>query len=119
MQNTLLDKIEQAELILVGIGEEFNDMKQLRQIKGYTEAQECVKASENAWLLPALNAFYEKKMESAVNSSLNKLAELLKNKNYFVVSVATNDKIAEAAWKEGAIGNALWFRRKKTVRRWV
>lgn len=110
MENEILDKIKQADLILVGVGEEFNNLRRLREKEGYNEVRELLMASDKAWMVPAWNDFSED-AESEVYESLCKLAELLKNKNYFVVSVVTNKQVERVPWKEGRLvmpcGSAL------------
>lgn len=102
MRNEIFDEIEQADLILVGVGEEFNNIRRFRAKEGYSEVRELLMASDKAWLVPAWNDFFQD-TESEVYETLCKLADILKDKNYFVVSVSTNKQIEGVPWKEGRL----------------
>lgn len=95
----ILKQIQEADMILIGIGEEFDNVKALRRKSGYAECREKLGDSEEAWLIPALNMVYEKE-ESAVSQVLGRFAKLIADKNYFVVSVSTNEMVRRAAWRE-------------------
>ncbi len=100
--NDILKQIREAEMILVGIGEEFDNIKALKYKSGYSYCREKLDSSEEAWLIPALNMIYEKE-ESVVYKVLNKLAELIADKNYFVVSVSTNEMVRRVRWRENRL----------------
>ena len=104
MEQEILEQIEQADLVLIGLGEEFDAIKKdgdYQSVKGRLEAL------EQLWLLPAYDEAYriEKYMElvGRVQKGLNKLAKLLSDKNYFVVSTAMNPSIAQIPWREGRL----------------
>lgn len=89
--NLLKEKIADADMVLVGLGEEF----------GYTEKQiyENDKyqtffselSEENEWLLPY---FYSKLIELEIGeTAYYNLSKLLKDKNYFIISLRTDDVI--------------------------
>ena len=89
--NLLKEKIADADMVLVGLGEEF----------GYTEKQiyENDKyqtffselSEENEWLLPY---FYSKLIELEIGEkAYYNLSKLLKDKNYFIISLRTDDVI--------------------------
>ncbi len=95
----LIQEIQNAEMILVGVGEEFDHIKGLRLREGYHDCRMKLEHSEKEWLIPALNFMYEKN-ETDVYDVLSRLAEVLAEKNYFVVSVSTNERIREVSWRE-------------------
>lgn len=95
----ILQEIQDAEMVLVGLGEEFDDLKVLKQIPGYSEERNKMVEAGSEWMIPALNNFYEKERVE-VFEALSKFAELIASKNYFVVSVSTNDMIRKVPWKE-------------------
>lgn len=112
MDAVLYEKISEADLILVGLGEEFNIPQNTERRKKYQKYREILLESGKGWMLPELISFLseeeachnEKDSESeAVCKGLCRLAELLQNKNYFVVSVSVNDKISQVPWKEGRL----------------
>lgn len=103
MDNTIPEKIEQAEMILVGIGEEFNNVRSFCERSGCQKAREILKASEAPWLLPVYENYCRGKEAHEVSDGLCQLIRRLKDKNYFVVSVSTNDAVENAPWKEGRL----------------
>ena len=103
MDKTIPEKIEQADMVLVGIGEEFNNVRRFRQRKAYRKTEEALNRSEAAWLLPAYESYCRGEKDHEVSDGLCRLAERLKDKNYFVVSVSTNDEVADVPWKEGRL----------------
>lgn len=95
-------KIEGAEMILVGIGEEFDQRKMLREVPGYIEGRDFLENSDIAWMIPAWNQMFIEGNQG-LRDGLEKLAGLLSDKNYFVVSTSTNDVIREIPWREGRL----------------
>ena len=113
MENWICDKIKQADLVLVGIGEEFSDLKHAPEKKAYQEIRESLMASGNAWMLPALNSFWSGGNDSRAYQGLCMLAERLSDKNYFVVSVAVNEAVALVPWKEHRLTTPCGSENKK------
>ncbi len=106
MESRIKDIIQNADLVLIGIGEEFEREYFLKQIPQYREIREKLEVTGQDWLIPSLNRFFAEKMDediSQIRSALVNLAELVKGKNYFLVSVATNDYVWEAGFKEDRI----------------
>lgn len=98
--------ISDSDMILIGLGEEFNDISFLKKNTDYSEGRQLLEERGLYWLLPA----YEQKCRSMltnrqdeIKTALCKLAEGIQNKNYFVVSVSVNDMIAQIPWKEGRL----------------
>ena len=94
-----LQELKEAEMVLIGIGEEFNQVKMLRKNEKYSVARNKVENTQEAWVIPALNRLYDSNAEQ-MRETLQKLADLMADKNYFVVSVSTNDVIGQMNWKE-------------------
>ncbi len=90
-----------AQLVLVGIGEEFYSFKALREDAGYSDVAELLEVEDKAWLIPLWNYYYVREKMPSVGRALSELAELLKNKNYYVVSVCANGMAQKAGFKEG------------------
>jgi len=104
-----LKNLEEAELVLVGIGEEFDAIKLLRTKEKYNQGRKFIEEQELQWLLPAYDGWYRKqiicegdnfKLDDKIQKALKNLEKLLNNKNYFVVSTAFNDKISQIPWKD-------------------
>lgn len=98
----LKQEIQEADMVLVGLGEEFDQIKMLNQISSYKEGRQILEESETAWMIPAWNRMYASE-DKKLQSSLKKLADVLAEKNYFVISTATNDFIREIPWREGRL----------------
>uniref|UniRef100_UPI0040566BD2 hypothetical protein n=1 Tax=Acetatifactor sp. TaxID=1872090 RepID=UPI0040566BD2 len=97
--NDFLEAIRDADMVLVGLGEEFNQLKLLKEIPEYIIAKEQLDATGKEWLIPALNTYFSGRQDK-LYQVLGKFAEVLAEKNYFVVSVSTNDVIKNIMWRE-------------------
>lgn len=97
MKNEILNRIKEADMVLVGLGEEFEDARTLSKQPEYERQREQLSA-DKAWLIPALNHCTLCKTESKVSDSLKKLSRLLQDKNYFIVSIPTNDFVWNAGF---------------------
>lgn len=97
-REAFLDKIEQSEMVLVGLGEEFDGTKLLRQRADYGNGCETLKAEGLSWMIPAWNEYcLEQAGEHIIEAALDKLDVLLEGKNHFIVSVSMNSRIARGS----------------------
>ena len=55
-RETILCEIETADMILIGLGEEFNNRKTVHDNERYKRLYEKIQKSAYPWLIPALNA---------------------------------------------------------------
>ncbi len=101
--NSLKAKIKDADLVLVGIGEEFSvELSELAEYKKYVENND---SKENGkWMLPyiekiCLRDYDKKKIEDAYHI----LCKLLENKNYYIVSTCMDDYIFDTDFKKDRI----------------
>lgn len=100
----VVEQLNQAQMVLVGLGEEFDDRALLRQSSEYGRGCDILKSEGFSWLLPGWNEFCTEKLgKSRLGPALAKLTGLLENKNYFVVSVSSNSRIAENPWKDNRL----------------
>lgn len=102
----LKSKLEEAELVLVGIGEEWEVKKDFfMENERYAEAVSVY--SEESLLLPYLQRalITEEKSDifKRIKENYNYLAELLEIKNYFVVSLCTDGLMEYSAWKQNRV----------------
>lgn len=94
-----LKELNDAEMVLIGIGEEFNNVKKLRKNKDYDQRRKKVDGTSSEWLIPVLNRMYSEQ-NSDISEVLHKFADLISDKNYFIVSVSTNELIRQVTWRE-------------------
>lgn len=95
----LKEKIEDAQLLLIGIGEDFQyDWNALLQDARYQEIeQEIGEDEKNIWIVPFLQKMILRQgQEDKWKESYNALAKLVNDKNYFIVSLCMDDRIYEA-----------------------
>ena len=100
------EKIKEADMVLVSLGEEFDTIKALKQDTAYLEVVEKINESGKTWLLPACETYFrqkDQKVTSDVQKALDTLVNALEGKNYFVLSVSGNPMIEAASWKEGRL----------------
>ncbi len=100
MQEELLKRIQDAELVLVGIGEEFDGEKELRAFPDYLRAREALEQANKPWAIPALQRFYREQGPNLPSQAFHHLASLLKEKNYFLVSVSVNDGLCGSGLRQ-------------------
>lgn len=107
MTEEILTAIREADLVLVGIGEEFDETGVDGNAVDYIKGREFLEKEKKLWLIPDYDKRYREqnsgKHAENMLKALGNLAELLKDKNYFVVSTAMNDMIAATPWKEGRL----------------
>jgi hypothetical protein len=111
-ENDIYKEISEADLILVGLGEDFDNERLLRRREEYIRGRELLEEADGHWLLPAWREYCLKKIGAEdAKSALLKLEKLLHDKNYFVVSVASDSVIESIPWKTGRLvmpcGNGL------------
>ena len=90
MSVSIKDIIADADYVLIGIGEEFNSMKTLREDEQYEVVRSALEEESKAHMVPAWNRIVLQRCENRARQALERLVELVKDKNYFVVSVCTN-----------------------------
>lgn len=100
----ILSCIDEAEMVLVGLGEEFDNVREFRQEKIYVQGKELLADSPQSAMLPLWQSqFRTEGADDFVRESLNNLARCLEKKNYFVVSVSVNSGITEIPWRDGRL----------------
>lgn len=102
MMEDILSKIKGADMVLVGLGEEFDQASHLSTRPDYSKCRNQIENGQMGWLVPALNRIYLGQDEK-VTHALEKLAQVLEEKNYFVVSTSINDDIRNIPWREGRL----------------
>ena len=85
----LRTRIEDAEQILVGLGESFQyDWNALLRNDRYREIeQEIGNKEQHVWIVPFLQRMMLQKREERWEKAYRILGNLLKDKNYFIVSL--------------------------------
>lgn len=99
----ILAEIKGADMVLVGLGEDFDDTMRLHDCPEYLRGKELLQESGRHWLIPAWNEYCSAGLEDIVSPVLEKLAGILGDKNYFVITTATDSRIVRAPWKKGRL----------------
>ena len=102
----LKNDIKDSDMVLVGIGEEFElDWKAMEHTAPFdTWLNEIQEKEEAQWLLPYFKAYYTKIFrDEKIEKAYEVLSELLKDKNYFLVSLCTDDILPKLSWKENRV----------------
>ena len=85
----ILEKIQEAEYVLVGLGQYFDMQYFLSMQEGYREIIEKLQESHALWMEPYVDTCCRKqfapKLEDEMTKGLQNLAEILEKKSYFVV----------------------------------
>lgn len=99
----LEEKIKDAQMILIGIGEEFEGRKTFQEDIRYIQIEEELKNNERyMWMLPYIQRVFLNK-NNKEEAALRKLKELVDGKNYFIVSTCMNGVVENAGFKEDRI----------------
>ena len=102
MREEIKKKIEDAEVILVGLGEDFNNTRVLHQDERYLSGKNLLMEAGYHWLVPMWAEYCSSRDgDEQLRQALDKLEKLLEGKNYFIVSVSTQPEIMKKAWKNG------------------
>ena len=102
----LKETIQDADLVLVGIGEEFNE--QFSNIGEYAELVEGLKVIDEqerlSWMIPFLEkAYLEQQSESQVLKAYRNLYDIIKDKNYFIVTTCIDGNVRKAGFDNARI----------------
>ena len=92
----ILGRLKQAEMVLVGLGREFDPAGDMGSDAAFAAGRELLQESGARWLLPAWGDYCAGQAGAGNKKgmALEKLAGLLSGKNYFVVSVSTSGAVA-------------------------
>ncbi len=102
----LRKKIQEAELVLVGIGEECQyDWSALLQDGRYQEIEKETEGDERyAWIVPFLQKMILRRgLDERWDRAYQTLREMLFGKNYFIVSLCLDDYLYGAGFDESKI----------------
>lgn len=102
----LTQDIREAELVLVGIGNEMQvRLHTLKEIQNFAEKLSILEQRQDKeWLIPFLIRYYLKKeFHPEITEAYHKLKLLLEGKNYFIVSMSTDDLIRDAGFGENRV----------------
>lgn len=99
MYAQLASAVETAEMVLIGIGEEWKyGFDTMWKDPLYADVLEKA-VDEYKWIIPYLEYVYMHDHSTCYNqSAYNKLYDLVKNKNYFVISTCLDRKIYESGF---------------------
>lgn len=92
-KDEIRERIRQADMVLVGLGEEFDDIKRLRESTVYQSGRRSLSESGCGWLVPAWSEHCSGKLNDVITPALENMMDMLDGKNHFVVSVSTNSTI--------------------------
>lgn len=90
MEERILEKLQAAEMVLVGIGEEFEERAFLKEQPQYQHGAAYLEQVDRPDLLPLLSDEILKSGGRAV-TALKRLYRIIADKNYFVVSTCQTD----------------------------
>lgn len=96
-------KIEEADLVLIGIGEEFEHPAFLKQDEEYERVCSHLTEMGMTDLMPYINVKFLKENEEKTVAALKKLKDVLNEKNYFIVSTCMNDFIKRVGFKQDRV----------------
>lgn len=93
MTEHVANSIREAQLVLIGIGEEFDVKRLLKKNEEYQGLSENVKEK---WILPYVEKAILSSIGTECKEAYKNLAGCLENKNYFVISLCRDGWIKES-----------------------
>ena len=93
---TLFEKIADSDMVLIGIGEEFNEsFRDIGKFPNLMSALEEVDINPSLeWVVPFLeHRFLKQHSDGKLIEAYKRLYELIANKNYFVVTTCIDENI--------------------------
>lgn len=112
MEGWILDKLQEAEMLLIGIGEEFEERPFLKAQPEYEKGVEYLEKMERPDLLPLLEAGIIKEKGRAV-IALKRLYQVVADKNYFLISTCQTDILEQAGFPLSRVVTPCGTLRKK------
>lgn len=112
MEERILEKLQAAEMLLVGIGEEFEERGFLRAQPQYQQGVAYLEQIDRPDLLPLLSDEILKN-EGRTVTALQRLYQILTDKNYFVVSTCQTDILRYAGFPEERVVTPCGTLKKK------
>ncbi len=107
-----MDKIRDAEMLLVGIGEEFEERSFLKAQPIYGSCAEYLEQQEREDLLPLLADGILREGGRAI-AALQKLYQFIADKNYYLVSTCQTDILSYAGFCDERVVTPCGSLRKK------
>lgn len=109
----ITDAVEDADLVLLGIGEEFQRKEDDFKFKEYIFDERVSQLKHYDFYIEVLKKkYYENNKVHQVINAYNSLAQLCEDKNYYVLSTCYDDLIFESALKKERIVTPCGGRRK-------
>lgn len=109
-QNAWRERLDQADMVLVGLGEEFDASCEAAESEDFQRGKLFLKEHDALWLLPGWSGYCAWKLgKEKTETAVKKLFELFRGKNHFAVSVSTNGRIQDIWGEERLVtpcGNA-------------
>lgn len=105
-QQILTDKLDEAQFVLIGIGEEFNekftDISKFPDLMAALEEVDINPTLE--WTVPFLEKIYlNRHNEGSLQDAYRKLYETVKDKDYFIVTTCIDENIKKAGFDKSRI----------------
>lgn len=94
MTKEIKKKLEEADMILVGIGEEFAETDFLDANAEYRQISMAAAKAGAQWVIPYVNHLFLKD-DNHLKDAYGELAKLLEGKNYFVISTCMDGMFSE------------------------
>lgn len=95
--------IADAQMVLAGIGEEFECAGYLKEQTRYVQIMEELEEQKDfMWIIPYLQYLFLRDYEPLL-AAMENLKEMLRDKNYYLVTVCMHGIVDEAGYKEGRV----------------
>lgn len=115
MEERILEKLQAAEMLLIGIGEEFEERSFLKEQPDYEDSVAYLEQIKRPDLLPLLSDEMIKSRGKAV-AALKRLYQVIADKNFFLVSTCQTDILDYAGFpKERMVSPCGTLKKKQCI----
>lgn len=102
----LLKNIEEADFVFVGIGSELQvKLSVLKEIENFQNKLDYLEKNDDyEWVIPFLIKYYLRQdYHKGIMKAYERLYDLIKDKNYFIVSLSTDDLLKKLPFREDRV----------------
>ena len=94
---TLQAALDEAEMILVGLGEEWEEKRLFKDDAAFQAGRQYLDENDLTWLIPAWNDYCLTRVDSKAAEALDNLRRFLGEKNYFVISTSFGKRVCSTS----------------------
>ena len=114
-KDSIMQALREADMVLVGLGEEFDGTSYLGQDPSYQQGRQWLEKEQEGWMVPAWMEYcLDKTGREDLEEAVGKLTHILEGHNYFVISI-NKPYSGPCTLEGGQVCSTLWYYTWKAV----